>query len=516
MSPSIAAGAATSSLLGREQELSLLTSLLRDLERGTGTAVLIEGEPGIGKSTLVSALIAEATAPQALNVAPQVFRGTGDELSQELPLDPFLSALRVRTPGASARRNAIAALLRGEAAATDRGTDVTSALAEQLLALVTDECTQQPVILVIDDLQWADPASVTLWARLARLAPQVPLLLIAIMRPVVQREDLQKLRRAQNDATRLELSPLADPAVADLVEALAGGRPDAPLLRLTRSAAGNPLYVTEIVAALERSGGLTVESGTAQLAGGVAPASLPRSLSAAITDRLGFVTGPVREMLRAAALLGVEFAVPDLATVLDKRVTDLFPTIDEARTVGVLAESGSDLAFRHPLIRAALYDEMPVAMRAAWHRDAGRALAQAGAPVDRVARQLVRAVGGPAADGHAMGLSLAPLDEWMLDWLADSADLLVAQAPGVAAELLAQAVASIRPVRPVTAGSPAGSLTPSTGSATATRLRAWLAAPWSSRKRPIPMSWWTCTGRWRSAGCWPASRRSTCRRWSRR
>src|SRR5258708_1947300 len=340
MPPSIAAGAASSSLLGREQELSLLTSLLHDLERGTGTAVLIEGEPGIGKSTLVSALIAEAVAPQVLNMTPQVFRGTGDELGQELPLLPFLDALRVRTPGASARRNAIAALLRGEAA-TDRGADVTSALAEQLLALVTDECAQQPVILIIDDLQWADPASVTLWGRLARLAPQVALLLVGIMRPVPHREDLLKLRRARTHPTPPSPTPLADSAVADLVAVRAGGKPDAPLLRLARSAAGNPLYVTEIVDALVRSGGLTItESGTAQLADGIAPASLPRSLSAAITDRLGFVAGPVREMLRAAALLGVEFAVPDLATILGRNVTDLFGTVDEARTVGVLAESG--------------------------------------------------------------------------------------------------------------------------------------------------------------------------------
>ena len=196
MPPVTPAGA----IVGRESELSRLTDLSRDLARGTGSAVLIEGEPGIGKSTLVKALVKKATAPQAFDVVPQVFEGTGDELGQDLPLLPFRNALKVEQPGASARRNAIAAMLRGETA-TDPGADVTSAISEQLLAIVTDECAPQPVILVIDDLQWADPASITLWGRLARLASQIPLLLIGIMRPVPQRDDLQMLRRAQNDAT---------------------------------------------------------------------------------------------------------------------------------------------------------------------------------------------------------------------------------------------------------------------------------------------------------------------------
>jgi DNA-binding CsgD family transcriptional regulator/tetratricopeptide (TPR) repeat protein len=446
------------SLVGRENELSRLSDLLRDLARGTGNAVLIEGEPGIGKSTLVRALVSKATAPQALEVMPQVFWGTGDELGQELPLLPFLDALQVRTPGASARRNAISAMLRGEAA-TDRGTDVTAATAEHLLALVTDECAARPVILVVDDLQWSDSASVTLWGRLARVAPQVALLLIGIMRPVSQRDDLLKLRRAQNDATRIELLALTEDAVTDLVAALAGGRPDAPLLQLAGSAAGNPFYVAEIVDALSRSGGLTVtESGTAQLVNGITATSLPRSLSAAIADRLGFVPKPVREILRFAALLGVQFALTDLATILGKSVLDLVPALDEAQTLGVLAESGNDLTFRHPLIHAALYDEMSIAMRSALHRDAGRKLAAAGVPVDRVARQLLRAIGGSGQDqangtgggtGSAVtrptaldGLSATQLDDWMLTWLTDAADLLVSQAPGVAAELLTQAVAS--------------------------------------------------------------------------
>jgi DNA-binding CsgD family transcriptional regulator/tetratricopeptide (TPR) repeat protein len=411
-------------LVGRDSEMALLTGLVKQVIRGRGSSVLIEGEPGVGKSALVRAA---AEMPEA---DCQVFWGAGDELGQALPLLPFLDALRVREPSANPRRNTIVRLLRGEVTA-DR-TDVPTVLAEQLLALVAEQCAAQPTILVIDDLQWADRTSITLWGRLARSAGQLPLLLVGMMRPVPQRDELLALRRVVGDVTRLELTGLTGTAVADLVATLAGGRPDDNLLRLADGAAGNPLYVTELVAALARSSSLIVtEAGGAELVGG----SAPGSLSAAIADRLGFAAGPVREVLRAAALLGMDFAVPDLAIVLGRNVPDLIQAVDEACAAGVLAESGNGLGFRHALIRAALYDEMPAPVRAAWHRDAGRALAEAGAPADRVARQMLRAVGG-------LGAATEPVDEWMLDWLARTADALVAQAPGVAAELLTRAVPS--------------------------------------------------------------------------
>ncbi len=413
-------------LIGRDSELAMLARLVREVAAGRGSSVFIEGEPGIGKSTLVRSALAEAA-----DLGCQVFWGAGDELGQALPLLPLLEGLRVREPSANPRRNTIVRLLRGELSA-DRGTDVSAALAEQLLALIAEQCAVLPTILVIDDLQWADQASVTLWGRLARSVRQVPLLLIGMMRPVPQRDDLLALRRAVGDSTRLQLTGLTEAAVAELVAALVGGKPDGKLLRLADGAAGNPLYVTELLAALARSSSVTVTgSGAAELTNGAAPSSL----SAAIADRLGFVSGPAREVVRAAALLGVDFAVPDLAIVLGRGVADLIPAVDEARAAGVLAESGNGLGFRHPLIRAALYDEIPVPVRAAWHRDAGRALAAAGAAADRVARQLLRAVGGP-------GGTTGPMDEWILSWLARTAEPLVGLAPQVAAELLRQAVES--------------------------------------------------------------------------
>jgi DNA-binding CsgD family transcriptional regulator len=414
-------------LVGRDSETALLTGLIRDVVRGRGTSVLIEGEPGIGKSALVRAATVAAS-----EVGCDVFWGAGDELGQALPLLPFLDGLRVREPSVNQRRDTIVRLLRGEVT-TGQGTDVAAVLAEQLLALVSEQCAVRPTVLVIDDLQWADPASIALWGRLARSARQVPLLLIGMTRPVPHRDDVLALRRMVDDTARLQLAGLTGAAVAVLVTALAGGRPDDKLMRLADGAAGNPLYVTELVAALTRGSRLIItDAGDARLGSD----SVPGSLSAAIADRVGFVTGPVREMLRAAALLGADFAVTDLAIVLGRSVADLIPAVDEACAVGVLVESGHGLGFRHPLIRAALYDDMPATVRAAWHRDAGRALAGSGAPPDRVARQLLRAADGSPAE---------PADEWMLDWLNQTADQLVGQAPGVATELLSRAVAGSAP-----------------------------------------------------------------------
>jgi DNA-binding CsgD family transcriptional regulator len=410
-------------LIGRDDEVALLAGCVREVAAGQGRAVLIEGEPGIGKSALV-----RAACTKAAQLGCQVFWGAGDELGQTLPLSPFLDGLRTREPIPSPRRETILALLRGELA-SGRGEDVTAALAEQLLALVDELCAAQPTVLVIDDLQWADQASVGLWERLARSARHRPLLLIGMMRPVPQREDLLALRHTAELSARLQLESLAEPQVTELVAALAGGKPASELLRLADGAAGNPLYLTELVDALARSCNLTVtEAGVAELTSDAAP----DSLSDAIADRLRFVPAWVRQVLRAAALLGVDFTVSDLSTVLGRSVVQLVAAVDEACAAGVLVESGNGLAFRHPLIRTALYEEMPSSVRAAWHREAARALSETDAPADRVARQLLAAIDGSA--------DTQPMEESILRWLNRSAPLLIGQAPRAAAELLSQAV----------------------------------------------------------------------------
>jgi DNA-binding CsgD family transcriptional regulator len=413
-------------LLGRARELSRLVGWLSEVVDGRGRAVLVEGEPGIGKSALVRAACATAS-----ELGCQIFWGAGDELGQELPLLPLTYGLQVREIPTDPRRATIAGLLRGELT-PGKGADLSAAAAEQLLALIDELCAAGPTVLVVDDLQWADETTVALWRRLARSVRQLPLLLVGVMRPVPQRDCLLALRAALDPTERIRLSRLPDATAADLIATLAGGKPAEGLLRLADGAAGNPLYLTELVDALARGDCLAVnDAGVAELTGG----PTPTSLAEAIADRLGFLPRSVREVLRAAALLGVDFSVSDLTIVSGKGITELLPALEEARAAGVLAESGHNLAFRHPLIRSSLYEQMSAPLRAAWHRDAARALVEAGAPVDRVARQLLPAICVPDTDTGAT----EAVDEWVLRWLLDAAPLLTGQAPRAAVELLRRA-----------------------------------------------------------------------------
>jgi len=406
-------------LLGRDAELSRLRALVGALSAGRGGAVLVEGEPGIGKSELLRAAAADATGRGC-----QVFWAAGDPLGTAFPLLPLLDAFAVRESSPDPGRAEVARALRGAYAGPGGG--AAAAAAELLLALVDEVCAAAPVLLVVDDLQWADEATVGVWHRLARTVEQRALLVAGAMRPLPRRDDLKALRRGVGPRAVLRLRPLSDEAVTGLVADLAGARPGEGLRQLAAGAAGNPLYLTELVAALDRGGALTVAGGTAEVAGGTAPAELAE----AIADRLDFLPGPAREAVRAAALLGEDFTAAALAGVLRRPVADLLPALDDARAAGVLVDTGPALAFRHPLIRAALYDELPATVRAAWHAEAAHALDQAGAPLEAVARQLLAA-------GADQG---AAANSWLLDWLADNAEALTHTAPNVAAALLEPAL----------------------------------------------------------------------------
>ncbi|HEX2355745.1 MAG TPA: AAA family ATPase [Micromonosporaceae bacterium] len=411
------------SLIGRRRQLERVGRWVVELSAGRGRAALIEGEPGIGKTTLLRATAADAAAHGC-----EVLWASCDELSRVFPLVPLLDAVdsgrRAGRPGFQ-----IAELLRAEATPGQR-VDVVGAAVERLLAAVEEACAVAPVLLVVDDLHFADPATVLTLGRLARAVRQLPLLMVAGARPVPRRDDLAALRRAVEPPDLMRLDSLSSPEVAEFVARVVGGPPGPRLLRLAEGAGGNPLYLAELLDALARGRALVRDEGGIEATVG----RQPESLAAAIVDRLAFLSEPARAVLQAAALLGVDFAVSDLAIVSGRRVADLLPVIDEAILAGVLRGNGSDLAFRHPLIRSALYGEMLPAVRAAWHRDAGRALAEYGAQPERVARQLL-----PALEIQDAGVP----DDWIVLWLEQTGQQLVGQAPHAAVPLLRHAVAGM-------------------------------------------------------------------------
>jgi DNA-binding CsgD family transcriptional regulator/tetratricopeptide (TPR) repeat protein len=398
--------------VGREPELAVLRAGTQALGRGEGAVIWVEGEPGIGKSALVAEAVAAAGQP-----GWDVGWGAADELTR-LPLRVMQGCLQARTDSPDPRRAHAAGLLRSRWQAGDASVNGV----EVLLTLVDELCAAAPTVLVVEDLQWADEASLAVWHELAASISQLRLLLIGTSRPAPRRPEVQQVRTAvaRRGGQLLTLGPLPTPEVTALVTAMVGASPGEGLRRLTAQAAGNPLYVRELVDSLLREQAVQVRP-VADIVPSV-ERQLPVSLTAVLDDRLRAVSAETAQLLRTAALLGGQFAVTDLSVVLRRPVLDLAPGLQEAVSAGIVDGAGSELAFRHPLIRQALYESMPEALRTAMHAEAARELAAAGADVLSVAQQL------SAATWQGAG--------WVRDWLPAAAFVLATRAPQLAVELL--------------------------------------------------------------------------------
>jgi DNA-binding CsgD family transcriptional regulator len=402
--------------VGRGQELAILQSGIEALGRGEGAVIWVEGEPGIGKSSLVAEALAGVSEPEW-----DVGWGMADTLTEQLPLRVMLDCLQVRLTSPDPHRAHAARLLRSRRLGLFGDGDESVDGIEVLVALADELCAAAPTVLVVEDLQWADDASLTVWYELAASIDQLRLLLIGTCRSPLRRPRVQEVRTAvaRRGGAVIGLGPLAETDVTDLVTAMVGAPPGDALRRLTARAAGNPLYVRELVDALAREQALHVgRAAEVSVAGG----QLPVSLAAVLSDRLNSVSAETAQMLQAAALLGGRFAVTDLAVVLRRSVSDLAGGLQEAVTAGILVGSGAELAFRHLLIQQGLYESMPAALRTALHAEAARELAATGADVLSVAQQLA------AANQPSKG--------WARTWLIQTAPVLTARAPQLAADLL--------------------------------------------------------------------------------
>ncbi|KOU26408.1 hypothetical protein ADK52_09410 [Streptomyces sp. WM6372] len=416
-------------LVGRDTEEAELSALAAAAARGSGRAAFVVGEAGLGKTALL-----RCAAAGAERAGIKVVWGSARELDRARPFALISACLGVGDAPVGSLQARAGDVLRGEARYGLPGASgsVDFATVEAMIVLVEEMCAQGPLALFLDDLQWADPASLWVLRRLVRSAGQLPLLVVGAFRPVPRAVEIELFSRGlgASDHTVLELGPLDASAVSLLVAGVCGGAPGPRLRRLCEGAAGNPLYVGELIAALQREGAITTHGAVAEAAAGCPAPPLP----VLITHRLAYLRDEVLQVLRVASVLGTGCTVRDLAAVLGAPTHVLLTSIAEAEAAGVLADTGRSVVFRHDLVRQALYDAVPGSVRSMLHIRAAHALITAGAVPERVALHLLEA---------------APTDrELLVPWLLRSALQLTARAPALALRLLDAALDTTDPADP--------------------------------------------------------------------
>jgi DNA-binding CsgD family transcriptional regulator len=405
-------GAAAVPLIGRGVETEAIERWLAGVAAGQAGRTLIEGEAGIGKTRL-----ADAARAGALELSMAVFLARADELDRGRPFGVLTDALGF-----------VPEILEGAVAVPG----LEYRLVDQLVEWVERRALEGPVVVLLEDLQWADPGTVVALRALGRRLGHLPVGLLGTLRPWPRSPELEKLIRAwQADGMlHLALAPLDTAAVLELAAVLIGARAGPSLERQLASAAGNPLFVRELLGALEEDQAIALSDGVAELS----RVSLPRSLRLTILRRVGMLGEGTVALLRTASLLGGAFSLADLGAVAGLDVRAVWDVLEGARNAGVIEDAGPDLRFRHDLVRDAIYTDLPESARRAMHREAGRALARSGAPTLQVAEQL------------ALGAS--PGDRETIEWLRDAAQECVLRAPQTAVALLEQAAELAEPEDP--------------------------------------------------------------------
>ncbi|GHG91420.1 ATP-binding protein [Streptomyces lanatus] len=363
-------------LVGREREQAALRAALDATAAGRGSLLLFHGPSGSGKSLLLRTAGARAALRGMAVSTARLAR-----LDQHSAMAPLLAAL---STGPHPVLSAVQAGSLAEFA--DRPTHW-SRLIERLHRLIERRAAHSPLVIVLDDLQWADELTLAALETLLPRLADVPVLWLAAYTdfPVVRptRDALDRLPAAHAEV--VPLSALDGPAAAELAAQLLGTVGPEDIRRVVTATGGIPALIERLVQLLREEGRIRTEDGTVRVLGGHPPADLARAAAPVLSG----LAQQTRELLQVGAVLGPRFSLREVSALTGRSTMELATAAQEAAAAGLLEDDGAAFRFRAPLVHQALHDSLLGPVRRALHAEAARLCAAEGRPCPETIGHLI-------------------------------------------------------------------------------------------------------------------------------
>jgi DNA-binding SARP family transcriptional activator/tetratricopeptide (TPR) repeat protein len=407
-------------LVEREDELAAVGGALDRARSGRGGVVLFEGPAGIGKTRLLDELRRGAEHREL-----RVLKARAAVLEREFGFGVVRQLLE---PVGEDQMDGAAAGAR--AVLTEQGIgDGTFSILNGLFRLVERLARERPLALCVDDLQWSDPASLRFTAYLARRIADMPAIIAATVRTGEPDADEALLAELAQEPTTVALSPrpLTPEATERLIAQTLGRRADREFSDACHQVtAGNPLLLGQLLSALSAQR-VSPDAGSVDAVRDIGPRAVARTVAL----RMRRLPAPAGEVARAAAVLGEQAGLAHVAAMARTDEPTAARAVQSLTRAEILRDDES-LGFVHPLIRDAVYAELPQPVRTLEHKRAARLLAELGASPERVAAQLL--------------LTTPRADPWVVTRLREAAHLALRRgAPDAAMRLLERAQAEPPP-----------------------------------------------------------------------